>query len=87
MCDECPNDVVELARRIRAYVEPQGWIIVGGLHIVIEDENVGDDHIEWCIANAHLDKESLEIAAALLSMGLPSRHMAVQMAWKDEDQW
>ena len=42
---------------MRAYEEAHGNVIAGGLHIVIEDENVADEHIQWCLDDANLDPD------------------------------
>lgn len=80
MCEECPENVRKLAKRIHEILESSGGVVVGGLHIVIEDENVETEHIQWCIDTQKLIKRDEELARALLEMPLPSRHMAVQMA-------
>lgn len=87
MCESCPAPVWVAARKIRSYADANDHVIVGGLHIVIEDENVTTHDIEWCKANAELDAESREIAALLLAMTVPERHMAVQLAWTSDVLW
>lgn len=83
MCEECPPEVRGLATRIAAYLAARNHVIVGGLHIVIEDENVASDHIQWCMGRG-LDIQSEQFARDLLDMPVPYRHMAVQLAWDDD---
>lgn len=87
MCSECPASVWSLARRLRAYIEAHDNVIAGGLHIVIEDENVESHHITWCVETQELDDESRRFAAELLEMPVPSRHMAIQLAWESSHIW
>jgi hypothetical protein len=82
MCEECPPEVRDLARRLSGYFDRHDHVIVGGLHIVIEDENVQDHHIKWCQETQDLDEESRQFAAELLAMPVPYRHMAVQLGWE-----
>lgn len=86
MCEDCPPEVKALAMRLADYIDRHDSVIAGGLHIVIEDENVADDHIRWCQANAGLDDESVRFADELLAMPVPFRHMAVQLAWDDRER-
>ena len=84
MCEACPPAVLELALRIGAYAERHGWVVGGGLHIVIEDENVADHHITWCQQNAELDAESAAFATELLAMTVPERHQVIRLAWDND---
>jgi hypothetical protein len=86
MCKECPREVKDLAMRIGAYINENDDIIVGGLHIVIEDENVETENIQWCIDTQDLDPDSLEFARELLKMPAPYRHIAIQFAWDDVER-
>jgi hypothetical protein len=86
MCKECPAEVKDLAMRIGAYVNKCGHIIAGGLHIVIEDENVETEHILWCMNARKLDAESQAFAEELLKMPAPYRHVVVQFAWDDVER-
>lgn len=81
MCAECPPEVLDLARRLSVYLGEHGLLIDGGLHIVIEDENVETSSIEWCAETQQLDDESKQFAADLLKLPVPHRHMAVELAW------
>ena len=85
MCEECPDQVKDLARRLDAYFTTHGNVVTGGLHIVIEDENVQTEHIRWCLDTQDLDDESRQFAVDLLAMPLPYRHMAVQLGWSPRD--
>jgi hypothetical protein len=86
MCEDCPAEARDLADRIAAYITARNHVIAGGLHIVIEDENVSDEHIKWCLGTQDLDAEARQIAAGLLAMPLPHRHVTVQWAWDDRER-
>ncbi len=45
----------------------------GNLHIVIDDWNLGDGDIQWCIDRG-LDERMLSIAKELLDLSLPERY-------------
>ena len=86
MCEDCPAEVRDLADRLAAYIGKHNYAIAGGLHVVIEDENVIDDDIKWCVEHQELDPESRQFAAELLAMPVPYRHAAVKFAWDDRER-
>ena len=87
MCEECPPEVLSLAYRLSVYVAAHDHVIAGGLHIVIEDENVQTHHIKWCQETQYLDAESAGFARELLAMPVPYRHMVIQLAWDNRPPW
>jgi hypothetical protein len=63
-------DVIE---RFRAYNRQHGaW---GSLHVVLDDGNVEDCHVEFCIAHAEQsgDTEGAELGRVLLQMSKTQR--------------
>lgn len=79
MCSECPDEVRALARDVGLLMARNNWHDSGGLHIVIDDENVESDHIQWCIDQG-MDEERTEIARRLLAMDAPYRHAVLDLA-------
>lgn len=63
----------EMIERLRAYHEKH--IVWGSLHIVMDDFNVDDDHVRWCIAQAQRegDIEGAELGRALLTQSRSQR--------------
>lgn len=65
--------VPEVVDRFREYyLSNPAW---GSLHIVLEDDNVLDHHVEWCIEYAEKegDVEGMELAKILLTMSKSQR--------------
>lgn len=65
--------VPEVIDRFRAYyLANPDW---GSLHIVLEDFNIQDIHVDWCITRAEKigDVEGLELAKILLTMSKSQR--------------
>ena len=76
---ELENKAIELARKI--YRLPDG-IVGGPLHIVLDDGNLEDAHISWCVnfinnedcdSSDELKKLCLECAEILLQLPMKSR--------------
>lgn len=68
MMPERPTITPELvARFARYYAENPTW---GSLHIVLDDLNLADNHVQFCIewATDHADPEGAELARILLGM-------------------
>lgn len=66
--------VAEIADRFRAYREAnQTW---GSLHIVMEDGNVRDKHVRFCIESAleQGDTKGHELACLLLGLSTTQRN-------------
>lgn len=82
MCQECPPEVLDAAKRIAVIAGEGGLGIAGGLHVVFEDENVEDDIIRHCLDEYDdIPMHQRKLAEDLLAMPVPYRHMAVQLAW------
>lgn len=70
LADASPR-VMELATAI--YATPDG-AVGGGLHIVLDDWNIEDEQIEWCLDNEHpLTPVEDECARLLLGMTFDQR--------------
>jgi hypothetical protein len=83
MCGECPERVLKLGERI-AEVLDANWS-GGQLHVVLADENVERELIEWCLSEyTDMDPVLRQIGEDLLKMAAPERHMAIQMAQEPE---
>ncbi|WYW00790.1 hypothetical protein Aura_00110 [Pseudomonas phage vB_PpuM-Aura] len=65
-----PPDVLE--RFLRYYKKNPTW---GSLHIVLEDFNMADGHVNWCINNARQvgDQEGEALGHLLLTMSKSQR--------------
>lgn len=91
MCDGCYAEylgeygavsvtprMIELAARLRAFDDtPEG------LHIVIDDWNIEDSHIIWCLSGdgGNAQGEAREIGMELLEMTLLERNEVLRMVW------
>jgi uncharacterized protein (TIGR02996 family) len=74
--------IPEYLDRFVAYLNAHGaW---GSLHIVLDDGNVEDDHVRWCIQYAaeHGDEEGRQLGEVLLRM---SRTRLPRVAWGRSD--
>lgn len=62
---------LEILKRFKAYHDayPGSW---GHFHIVLEDYNVDDDSVQWCIDNASTAEET-ELSLALMDMSRSQR--------------
>lgn len=62
--------VPDVLPRVKAYVNQPGNGVGGRLHIILDDGNVQDHDVQWCIDNALEvgDVEAAEIGRLLLSM-------------------
>lgn len=67
-------DVVRLIGEV--YAENSGG---GGLHIVLDDWNLEDDHVQWCIDNADLTPTELRCAELMQAMTLEERATALAL--------
>jgi hypothetical protein len=77
--DPDPSEVAEL---IKWYRTLPGCSVGGSLHIVIEDNNCDDSHLQWCsgYASGVGDVCGSELAGLLLCMDSYNRVHAVDMA-------
>lgn len=73
---------VEVARLIRWYCTLPGCSTGGSLHIVLDDFNCDDRHIEWCrgYADGAGDTCGSELAGLLDRMGAWGRVRAIMLA-------
>lgn len=86
---EVPPDLEPLVARITAFYELPGCVCGGPLHIVLDDTNVEDCNIDWCLAperdRAHYPPTVWEAAATIAAdlRAIPSLAMraAVTVAW------
>lgn len=65
--------IPEVVDRFRQYYDKNPtW---GSLHIVLDDGNVHDDHVQFCVDYARIenDNEGLELALILLQMSKTQR--------------
>lgn len=60
---------------VRAYYASPGNELGGSLHIVLEDSNIADRHVEFCAqyAREHGDSAGLVLALTLLRMSKTQR--------------
>lgn len=67
--------IPEVAERFRAYLRKPGNSGWGSLHVVLEDDNVEDSSVEFCIAHAEErgDSEGAELGRILLRMSKTQR--------------
>jgi hypothetical protein len=80
-------DIKDLLELIHSY--PPLEIGGGALHIVLDDGNVEDDNIWWCVANSiaeEKDTHALQIALALLDVPLERRYDLYENGWEMKPQ-
>ena len=67
--------VLDVIPMVRAYYAKPGNIVGGSLHIVLDDMNVDDSHVEWCLAYAirKNDTDGVALAKVLLQMSKTQR--------------
>src|SRR5262245_5243698 len=67
--------IPEVIERFSAYHEKPRNGAWGGLHVVLEDHNVHDDNVRFCLEMAEKegDTETAELAALLLRMSKTQR--------------
>lgn len=72
--------VPEVMPLIEAYYAKSGNGVGGSLHIVLEDGNVEDHHVRWCLecAEKHGDTDGVELAKLLLAM---SKTQRLKLGW------
>lgn len=67
--------IQEMQKMIRDYTEKEGNSVGGSLHIVLDDGNVYDSNVKFCIEFAEMrgDTEGVEIGKKLLEMSATQR--------------
>lgn len=67
--------IPEVLPLIQAYYAKPGNGVGGNLHIVLEDLNVEDSHVRWCLEYAEKqgDTDGVELAKLLLAMSKTQR--------------
>lgn len=70
MTGDARPTVPEVWPLVRAYYAIDGNSVGGNLHIVLEDGNIKDDDVQWCLDNARErgDASGVELAELLLKM-------------------
>lgn len=65
---------------IRSYYSIDGNGAGGSLHIVLDDNNLEDEHIQFCLEQAEqkADREGSAIAREMLTMSMAEREFAVK---------
>lgn len=53
----------------------------GDLHIVVDDWNLKDSNIEWCLSNTIKDDSSVEFELAHLLLSMPLAERASALYW------
>jgi hypothetical protein len=68
--------VLEVLPLVRAYYEKSDNIVGGNLHLILDDANVEDQHVLFClgIANERNDDDGVRIAELLLRMSKTQRY-------------
>ena len=68
--------VPEVLPLVRAYYQKPGNIVGGNLHMVLDDANVEDQHVSFCleIAKERNDDDGVRIAELLLRMSKTQRY-------------
>jgi hypothetical protein len=74
--------VPQLVPLIRAYYAKPGNLVGGNLHAVLDDGNLADGHIEWCLARARDegDADGVLLAELLLQMTPTQRRKLAAMS-------
>ena len=72
-----------LVARIAAFHDQPGNGAGGRLHIVLDDGNLADEHISFCVEEAGKagDTEAVAIGGALLALGPVERWWACELFW------
>jgi hypothetical protein len=67
--------IPEVLSLVKAYLEKDGNGVGGSLHIVLDDGNVEDSHVEFCIkwAREHNDEDGVKLGELLLRMSKTQR--------------
>lgn len=79
--------VPELIPMVRKYYQKDGNSVGGNLHLVLEDKNVGDGNILFCINEAQKtgDVDGEQIAHLLLRMTKTQRLKLAGTFWREKE--
>lgn len=86
---DLPEHLQAIFRQIVAYYGVDGNSTGGYLHIVLDDGNMGENHIAFCRDEAAQagDQAAVEIAEALLALPLFERVMVIEAQSDDPVFW
>jgi hypothetical protein len=90
-CKYWSEEVTEICKLVKTLYDDMGEGCGGMLHIVLDDGNIDDDDLQWCIeycnreenANRHDKTICLEIAHRLLNLNKEQR-MLIYYQWDGE---
>lgn len=76
--------IPEVLPLLKAYIAKKGNTVGGSLHIVLEDGNIEDGHVAFCIKDASErgDTEGAMLASMLLRMSKTQRKKLGEVVWK-----
>lgn len=88
MVDQPKPTVPEVLPLVHAYYRKPGNEVGGNLHIVLDDGNVEDGHIQYCLeqAEADGDEDGVVLASLLLRMSRTQRSKLSALAYQDPDK-
>lgn len=74
----------DVAKQIAAYYAKPGNGAGGHCHIVLDDENIRDDHVQWCLERCEqeADPDGASIMRIFLGMKRTARLKAIRLAWE-----
>jgi adenine-specific DNA methylase len=80
--------IPEVLPLIKKFANTEGNEVGGKLHIVLDDENIEDNHIEFCLEQAIREKDNLgiEVAETLLKMSKTQRLKLAKMFYDLQDE-
>lgn len=74
----------DVAKQIAAYYAKPGNGAAGHCHIVLDDENIRDDHVQWCLERCEQegDADGASLMRTFLGMKRTARIKAIRLAWE-----
>lgn len=80
-------DVAEVMSLAEQYVRQSQNNTGGSLHIVLEDLNIDDEDVEWCITHAEdrEDPEGVTLGLLLRALSVPQRLHIAKHCWDWEE--
>lgn len=72
-----PDEVRECIRLVEAYYKKPGNACGGPLHIVLDDDNVQDEHLAFCRAEAVKQEDSDGVAICDMMAKMPQRYRRI----------
>lgn len=77
--------VPEVVPLVKVYYGKPGNSVGGNLHLVLEDGNVQDSHVRFCLERAKEcgDEDGVKLAEVLLRMSKTQRTKLSCMSWRD----